>query len=124
MGKKDRAVKNKKAVGRTKSSKRNLIVAAIAILAMGVGIGGYMTAASFSSNDAIGTNQENGNPTVTGKWTDVHGVGVFTTGNDSSLYLATHNGLFKKENGNSSSGWIEIGNDKSDLMGFTINPSK
>ncbi|HYO06188.1 MAG TPA: hypothetical protein VER14_04320 [Phototrophicaceae bacterium] len=123
MGKKDRAVKNKKAVGCTKRSKRNLIVAVIAILAMGVGIWVYVTAAS-SSNDAIGTNQENGNPTVTGKWMDVHGVGVFTTGNDSSLYLATHNGLFKKENGNSSSGWVEVGNDKSDLMGFTINPSK
>ncbi len=122
MGKKNRALKNKKAESSTKSPKRNLIIAIIAILAMGMGIGGYMTTAS-SSNDAVGTGQENGYQNVTGKWMDIHGVGVFTTGNDSSLYLATHNGLFKKENGNSSS-WVEVGNDKSDLMGFTINPGK
>ena len=90
---------------------------------MGVGIGGYMTTAS-SNKDAVGTGQENGNQNTTGKWMDVHGVGVFTTGNDSPLYLATHNGLFKKENGSSSGGWVAVGNDKSDLMGFTINPSK
>ena len=35
---------------------------------MGVGIGGYMTTASFSSNDAVGTGQENGNQTVKEKW--------------------------------------------------------
>lgn len=124
MGKKNRALKNKKAESRTKSPKRNLIVAVIAILAMGVGIGGYMATASFSSNDAVGAGQENDNQNTTGKWMDIHGVGVFTAGNHSSLYLATHNGLFKKENGNSPSGWVEVGNDKSDLMGFTINPSK
>jgi hypothetical protein len=123
MGKKNRALRNKKAESSTKSPKRNLIIAIIAILAMVVGIGGYMTTAS-SSNDAVETGQENGNQNTTGKWMDVHGVGVFTAGNDSSLYLATHNGLFKKENGNSSSGWVEVGNDKSDLMGFTINPNK
>ncbi len=88
-----------------------------------MGIGGYMTTAS-SSNDTVRTSQETGNQNVTGKWMDVHEVGVFTTGNDNSLYLATHNGLFKKDSGNSSSGWVEVGNDKSDLMGFTINPSK
>ncbi len=123
MGKKSRALKNKKVDGRTKSSKRNLIIAVMAILAMGVGIGAYMATAS-SSNDAVGTSQENGDQNATGKWMDIHGVGVFTTGEDNSLYLATHNGLFKKENGNSSSSWVEVGNDKSDMMGFTINPSK
>src|SRR4028119_2138308 len=123
MGKKNRALKSKKAESSPKSPKRNLIIAIMAMLAMGVGIGGYMTTAS-SSGDAVGTGQENGNQNTTGKWMDVHGVGVFTAGNDSSIYLATHSGLFKKENGNSSSGWVEVGNDKSDLMGFTINPSK
>ncbi|MEJ7642234.1 MAG: hypothetical protein WKF36_08585, partial [Candidatus Nitrosocosmicus sp.] len=54
---------------------------------------------------------------------DIHGVGVFTAGKDHSLYLATPNGLFKKGNGNLS-GWLKVGNDKSDLMGFTINPRK
>ena len=27
---------------------------------------------------------------------DVHGVGVFTAGNDILIYLATHNGLYQK----------------------------
>ena len=40
------------------------------------------------------------------------------------LIPAAHKGLFKRENGNSSSSWAEVGNDKSDMMGFTINPSK
>ncbi len=97
----------------------------MAILAMGaVGVGAYITTASSPNKEAVGTGQESGNQNVTGKWMDVHGVGVFTAGKDNSLYLATHNGLFKKENGNSSSGWVEAGNDKSDLMGFTVNPSK
>ncbi len=123
MGKKNRAIKNKKVDSRTKSSRRNLIIATTVILAIGVvGVGVYMTTAS-SNKEVIGTGQENGNQNVTGKWMDIHGVGVFTTGKDNSLYLATHNGLFKKDNGNSS-GWVKVGNDKSDLMGFTINPSK
>ncbi len=95
----------------------------MAILAIGVGIGGYMTT-SIQNKEAIGTSQDNGNQNVTEKWMDIHGVGMFTTGKDSSLYLATHNGLLKKDNGNSSSSWVEVGNDKSDMMGFTINPSK
>ncbi len=123
MGKKNRVTKNRKAESSTKSSKRNLIIVVMAILAMGVGIGGYMATTS-QNKEAVGTGQESGNQNARGKWMDVHGVGVFTTGKDSSLYLATHNGLFKKDSGNSSSRWVEVGNDKSDLMGFTINPSK
>jgi len=92
------------------------------ILAISVGVGGYTTTSS-SSKEAIGTGQENGSKNVTGKWMDIHGVGVFTTGKENSLYPSTHNGLFKKDNG-SLSGWVEVGNDKSNLMGFTINPSK
>jgi hypothetical protein len=100
-----------------------LIIATIALLAVSVvGVGAYVTTA-FPNIEAIGTGQENGNQNVTGKWMDIHGVGVFTTGKDNSIYIATHNGLFKKDSGNSS-GWVEAGNDKSDLMGFTINPSK
>ncbi len=92
------------------------------ILAISVGVGGYTTTSS-SSKEAIGTGQENGSKNVTGKWMDIHGVGLLTTGKDNAIYLSTHNGLFKKDNG-SLSGWVEVGNDKSDLMGFTINPSK
>lgn len=66
--------------------------------------------------------------------------------NNNSLYLATHHGLFKKDvgdsiatssninsstssssnnnsNGSGGSGWMQVGNDKSDLMGFAINPA-
>lgn len=56
---------------------------------------------------------------------DVHGVEIYTSQEGDSIYLATHNGLFKKDVGNNSSnttGWTEVGNDKSDFMGFTINP--
>jgi len=56
---------------------------------------------------------------------DIHGLGIYPSeeGNDDgSLYLATHNGLFKKDN--SSSVWNEIGDDKSDFMGFAIISSK
>ena len=78
----------------------------MAILAMGVdGVGAYMIIAS-PDKEAIGTSQENGDQNVTGKWMDIHGVGVFTAEKHNSLYLATHNGLFKKENGNSS-GWVK-----------------
>ncbi len=63
---------------------------------------------------------------LTGNWMDIHGLGIYPSeeGNDDdSLYLATHNGLFKKDNGNTSTfRWVEVGNDKSDFMGFTINP--
>ncbi|MBS3922648.1 MAG: hypothetical protein KGZ37_05805 [Nitrosarchaeum sp.] len=52
-----------------------------------------------------------------GSWMDIHGVGMFLSGTDDTLYLATHNGLFKKE----SDEWKRVGNDKSDLMGFSIS---
>ncbi len=58
---------------------------------------------------------------------DVYGIGVIPNGTDNNLlFLATHNGLFKKSYNNnsssSSSRWMQVGNDKSDLMGFVINP--
>ena len=91
MAKKNRATKNKKAKRSTISSKRNLIIATMAILAVGVvRVGAYMTTAS-PNKEAIGTSQESGNQNVTGKWMDIHGVGVFTAGKDNSLYVATHN---------------------------------
>jgi hypothetical protein len=126
MGKENRIGKNKKLEKSAVSSKRNLIIAAIAVLSIGFGVLGYAAAthsSPLSSSETAVGNQNNGNQNVTGKWMDIHGVGVFPTGNDDSLYLATHNGLFKKDQG-SLSGWAETGIDKSDLMGFTINPSK
>ena len=72
---------------------------------------------------------------LTGNWMDVHGVGIYSAedasdNNNNSLYLATHHGLYKKDMGDNSSssssnasGWVQVGSDKSDLMGFTIDPS-
>jgi photosystem II stability/assembly factor-like uncharacterized protein len=126
MAKKNRDVKNKKMEKSVVSSKRNLTIAIIAVLSIGIGAVGHAattSSSSLNSSETIVGNQNNSIQNFTGKWMDIHGVGVFPTGKDGSLYLATHNGLFKKDKGNPS-GWVEVGNDKSDLMGFTINPGK
>ena len=52
-----------------------------------------------------------------GPWSDIHGVGMFLSGNDDTLYLATHQGLYEK----TDSGWQHVGNDNADLMGFSMN---
>lgn len=99
-----------------------VVIIALA-LTVSVGIIGFMTtSASKNTNSSI--------QNLTGNWMDIHGLGINPSeeGNDDGpLYLATHNGLFKKDVGNNSSnttGWIEVGIDKSDFMGFTINPAK
>lgn len=87
------------------------IMAIIGIVAAIVVAGG--TAAYFAmSSEGGGTTTSS----LVGSWNDVHGVGVY----DGTLYLATHNGLFKK----SDSGWELVGNEKSDLMGFVISPAR
>ena len=40
---------------------------------------------------------------------------------DNSIYLATNNGLYSKHQ---NSTWVQVGNDKSDITGFVINPKK
>lgn len=120
---------NKKKLNKKSSQKSKLIVVAIAIAVASIGIIGFMTTSASENNSEISSSQN-----LTGNWMDVHGVGVSsateTNNNKNSLYLATHNGLFKKDIGaNSSSssnasGWVEVGEDKSDLMGFTIDLSK
>lgn len=52
-----------------------------------------------------------------GPWSDIHGVGMFPSGDDDTLYLATHQGLFEK----TDEGWQHVGNDNADLMGFSMN---
>ena len=99
-----------------KSSKKPKLVAIIVMAAIVAGIAAY---AATSTNDT-GVSSGNVNSSLAGPWMDVHGVGMFLSGTDDTLYLATHNGLFKKE----TEGWKRIGNDKSDLMGFTINRAK
>lgn len=62
-------------------------------------------------------NKDNSNPILLGPWRDIHGIGMFLSGDDDALYAATHQGLFKK----TDLGWKRIGNDNADLMGFAIN---
>lgn len=103
------------------SQKSKVIVVAIAIAVVSIGLIGFM---NTPSSEKIIDNSLSQN--LTGNWMDVHGVGTSSfddSNNNNSLYLATHNGLFKKDLGNNNSGWIDIGTDKSDLMGFAINPS-
>jgi hypothetical protein len=125
--KKNNSVNNKKILNKS-SQKSKLIVVAIAIAVASIGIIGFMTTSASENNNNFNSSSQN----LTGNWMDVHGVGISsaeTNNNKNSLYLATHNGLFKKDidvNSSSSSntsGWVEVGNDKSDLMGFTIDPS-
>ena len=89
----------------SKNKKYGLIVIPIVII-IGVSI-------------AVSTQNNVGNPTskLHGPWSDIHGVGMFLSGNVDTLYLATHQGLFEKTN----SGWQHVGNDNADLMGFSIN---
>ncbi|MGD9673210.1 MAG: WD40/YVTN/BNR-like repeat-containing protein [Candidatus Nitrosocosmicus sp.] len=119
---------NNKKLNKKSSQKLKLIVVAIAIAIASIGIISFMTTSASENN---GTNSSSQN--LTGNWMDVHGVGVSpaadTNDNKNSLYLATHHGLYKKDIGNTSSsnntsGWVEVGNDKSDLMGFMIDPVK
>ena len=118
---------NKKKLNNKGSQKSKLTVVAIAIAVVSIGIIGFMTTSASENNNTNSSSQN-----LIGNWMDVHGIGVSsaeTNDNKNSLYLATHNGLFKKDMGNNSSsssnasGWVEVGNDKSDLMGFTIDPS-
>lgn len=122
--------KNNKKLNKKSNQKSILIVVAIAIAVASIGIIGFMTTSASESNNNNGEITSGQN--LTGNWMDVHGIGIYsadTDNNNNSLYLATHNGLFKKNIGDNSSsssntsGWTEVGNDKSDLMGFTIDPS-
>jgi len=70
---------------------------------------------------------------ILGDWSDIHGVGLFNTAdgthknkdgsddNNDSIYLATNNGLYSKHQ---NSTWVQVGNDKSDITAFVINPKK
>jgi hypothetical protein len=108
MHKRKRYSDKSKSVSRKGSSKVIVIIGIVAAIAIGGGIAAYF---AMSSSTTGGTTT---NPLV-GSWHDVHGVGVY----DGTLYLATHNGLFKK----ASSGWELVGNDNSDLMGFVVSPA-
>lgn len=96
------------------SSKIMIIIGLVVAIAIGGGMAAYFAASSSSSSpSAVGGTTTN---SLVGSWHDIHGVGVY----NETLYLATHNGLFKKAN----SGWEPVGNDRSDLMGFVVSPAR
>lgn len=115
---------NKKISNSTKKSVSNkYFVLGIAVLVAIVGI--VISYPYFISSDANLGSSSSDKPNLLGDWHDIHGVGLFNTDgsndNDNSIYLATHNGLYNK---NQNSSWVKVGSDSSDLMGFVINPSK
>lgn len=94
-------------MGKKHSSKNKKYVLAVITIIIIIGI---ITAISSQNNTDSPTSP------LQGPWSDIHGVGMFPSGDDT-LYLATHQGLFKKTN----SGWQHVGNDNADLMGFSMN---
>jgi photosystem II stability/assembly factor-like uncharacterized protein len=106
------------------------IVCILVVISITGSIGAYSEISSNGDSreeDDVGketssTYNSNSNSNIIGTWHDIHGVGLFSSGEDSLLYLATHNGLFNKKSDNSS-GWTQVGSDNSDLMGFVINPA-
>jgi hypothetical protein len=91
------------------------------IAIVGIAISYHYFLSSNSNLDESSTDKSN----ILGDWHDIHGVGIFnidgSNNDDNSIYLATHNGLYNKKQ---NSSWIKVGNDKSDLMGFVVNPTK
>lgn len=100
-------------LNKEKPQKKKLIAAIIVAIVIGGGIAAYLATSGKNETPEGKTT----NLSLVGPWMDIHGVGMFLSGDDTSLYLATHNGLFIKK----SDGWKRVGNDKSDLMGFTID---
>ena len=76
------------------------------------------------SNNNV-TNTSSKNQSMIGNWMDIHGIGIFPKEKDNgnSLFIATHNGLYKKEQGNLSS-WRLVGYHNLDLKGYAIDPIK
>ena len=114
---------NKKISDNKKSISKKYLVLGITVLIAIVGI--TMSYPYFISSNANLDGSSSDKSNILGDWHDIHGVGIFNTGgsnnNDNSVYLATHNGLYNKKQ---NSSWVKVGNDKSDLMGFVINPTK
>jgi hypothetical protein len=106
-----------------KSFSNQYVILGIAVL---IAIAGVLISYPYfvSSNTNLDSSSDRSN--LLGDWHDIHGVGLFTTegsnnDEDNSIYLATHNGLYNKKQ---NSSWVKVGSDKSDLMGFIINPKK
>jgi hypothetical protein len=125
-GKKEKnSSNNKKDISH--KNKRNLfnkypIIGITLLVVVGGIIIGYSYFGTTNSNLVYSSDRSN----LLGDWHDIHGVGLFTTkgssnDEDNSIYLATNNGLYSKHK---NSTWVQVGNDKSDITGFVINPKK
>ena len=125
-GKKEKnSSNNKKDISH--KNKRNLfnkypIIGITLLVVVGGIIIGYSYFGTTNSNLIYSSDRSN----LLGDWHDIHGVGLFTTkgssnDEDNSIYLATNNGLYSKHQ---NSIWVQVGNDKSDITGFVINPKK
>ena len=113
---------NKKISDNKKFILNKYLVLGITVLIAIVGVAiSYPYFISSNANLESSSGQSN----ILGDWHDIHGVGLFNTdsnnNDDDSVYLATHNGLYNKKQ---NSSWVKVGNDKSDLMGFVISPTK
>lgn len=113
---------NKKILDNKKSLYTKYLVLGIAVL---IAIAGVAISYPYFASSNANLESSSGKSSILGDWHDIHGVGIFnsddSSNQDSSVYLATHNGLYNKKQ---NSSWIKVGNDKSDLMGFVINPKK
>jgi ligand-binding sensor domain-containing protein len=126
-GKKEKNSSNNKKDISHKNNKRNLfnkypIIGITLLVVVGGIIIGYSYFGTTNSNLIYSSDRSN----LLGDWHDIHGVGLFTTkgssnDEDNSIYLATNNGLYSKHQ---NSTWVQVGNYKSDITGFVINPKK
>ena len=120
---KKKKMNNKKISDNNKKSILNkYFMLGIAVLIAIVGIA--ISYPYFISTNANLDDSSSDKSNILGDWHDIHGIGIFNTdgsNEDGSIYLATHNGLYNKKQ---NSSWIKVGNDKSDLMGFVINPTQ
>jgi len=101
----------KKSLSSKSKNKKYVLPGIISVIVIGVIV-------SYASSSQDNTSDPKSK--FLGPWTDVHGVGMFLSGTDDTLYLATHNGLFAK----GLEGWNRIGDDRSDLMGFSIGTNE
>jgi hypothetical protein len=119
--KKEKKSSNNKKDTSHKNNKKDLfdkypIIGITLLVVVGGIIIGYSYFGPTNSNVVSSLDRSN----LLGDWHDIHGVGLFNTA-DGTLYLATNNGLYSKHQ---NSTWVQVGNDKSDITGFVINPKK
>lgn len=97
----------------TNSSRRRLaVIAAVLLVAAAAAVGGILI---FQKDDAAQPQSDTQESSALST-AHVHSLAVDPA--DGTLYAATHEGLFKMTGG--GSGTSRVGDDRSDLMGFSI----